>query len=65
MIMFAFRPAPLRFVRTIAQPLSLSASYSSRLFSSIKMAAPVILCGRTEAIGTGVIANLKPEYEGS
>lgn len=24
---------------------------------------PVILCGKTTQIGTGVIANLKPEYE--
>lgn len=28
------------------------------------MGTPVILCGKTEAIGVGVIANLKPEYEG-
>ncbi|KAI1349195.1 hypothetical protein F5Y01DRAFT_192085 [Xylaria sp. FL0043] len=27
------------------------------------MGAPVILCGKTEQIGQGVIANLKPEYE--
>ncbi|KAK6193686.1 hypothetical protein LQW54_012215 [Pestalotiopsis sp. IQ-011] len=27
------------------------------------MGTPVILCGKTEAIGVGVIANLKPEYE--
>ncbi|KAF7537062.1 hypothetical protein G7054_g4022 [Neopestalotiopsis clavispora] len=27
------------------------------------MGVPVILCGKTEAIGTGVIAELKPEYE--
>ncbi|ETS79259.1 hypothetical protein PFICI_09112 [Pestalotiopsis fici W106-1] len=27
------------------------------------MGVPVILCGRTEAIGTGVVADLKPEYE--
>ena len=25
---------------------------------------PVILCGKTTQIGTGVIAALKPEYEG-
>lgn len=25
---------------------------------------PVILCGKTEQIATGVIANLKPEFEG-
>jgi hypothetical protein len=29
------------------------------------MGAPVILCGRTEAIGSGVIAGLQPEYDGS
>jgi hypothetical protein len=28
------------------------------------MGAPVILCGRTEAIGSGVIADLKPEFDG-
>ncbi|KAK9775321.1 hypothetical protein SCAR479_07997 [Seiridium cardinale] len=60
--MFAFRPAPLRFVRSIAKPISYPAS-SSRLFSRVKMGAPVILCGKTEAIGTSVIADLKPEYE--
>ncbi|KAH7319572.1 hypothetical protein B0I35DRAFT_352646 [Stachybotrys elegans] len=27
------------------------------------MARPVILCGQTERIGAGVIADLKPEYE--
>ncbi|KAI1428590.1 hypothetical protein F5Y12DRAFT_710890 [Xylaria sp. FL1777] len=27
------------------------------------MAAPVILCGKTEQIGQGVIAALKPEYD--
>ncbi|AEO68584.1 uncharacterized protein THITE_2118145 [Thermothielavioides terrestris NRRL 8126] len=27
------------------------------------MGAPVILCGRTEAIGSGVIADLKPEFD--
>ncbi|KAK7746394.1 hypothetical protein SLS53_002353 [Cytospora paraplurivora] len=27
------------------------------------MGAPVVLCGKTEQIGAGVIANLKPEYE--
>jgi hypothetical protein len=29
------------------------------------MGAPVILCGKTEAIGAGVIAALKPEFDGS
>lgn len=29
------------------------------------MGAPVILCGATEQIGRGVIATLKPEYDGS
>lgn len=28
------------------------------------MASPVILCGKTEQIGRGVIATLKPEYDG-
>ena len=28
------------------------------------MSAPVILCGATEKIGEGVIATLKPEFEG-
>lgn len=28
------------------------------------MGAPVILCGKTEAVGTGVIAALKPEFDG-
>lgn len=28
------------------------------------MGAPVILCGKTEQIGVGVIAMLKPEYDG-
>ncbi|KAI1386226.1 uncharacterized protein F4822DRAFT_431098 [Hypoxylon trugodes] len=27
------------------------------------MGAPVILCGKTEEIGRGVVAGLKPEYE--
>ncbi|KAK3905943.1 hypothetical protein C8A05DRAFT_30181 [Staphylotrichum tortipilum] len=27
------------------------------------MGAPVILCGKTEAVGTGVIAALKPEFD--
>ncbi|KAI0382923.1 hypothetical protein F5Y04DRAFT_279172 [Hypomontagnella monticulosa] len=27
------------------------------------MGAPVILCGKTESIGRGVIADLKPEYD--
>ncbi|ROV87335.1 hypothetical protein VMCG_10703 [Cytospora schulzeri] len=27
------------------------------------MGAPAILCGKTEQIGAGVIANLKPEFE--
>ncbi|XXG99231.1 hypothetical protein Hte_005568 [Hypoxylon texense] len=27
------------------------------------MGAPVILCGKTEGIGRGVIASLKPEYD--
>ncbi|KXX83074.1 hypothetical protein MMYC01_200487 [Madurella mycetomatis] len=27
------------------------------------MGAPVILCGKTEAVGTGVIADLKPEFD--
>ncbi|KAK3395194.1 hypothetical protein B0H63DRAFT_462791 [Podospora didyma] len=27
------------------------------------MGAPVILCGRTEQIGVGVVATLKPEYD--
>ncbi|KAK6217904.1 hypothetical protein LQW54_003192 [Pestalotiopsis sp. IQ-011] len=27
------------------------------------MGAPVILCGKTEQIGVGVIADLKPEYD--
>ncbi|KUI74063.1 hypothetical protein VM1G_09707 [Cytospora mali] len=27
------------------------------------MGAPVILCGKTEQIGTAVIANLKPEFD--
>lgn len=26
--------------------------------------APVILCGKTEQIGTGVVATLKPEFDG-
>lgn len=26
---------------------------------------PIILCGKTEAIGTVVTAALKPEYEGA
>ena len=29
------------------------------------MAEPVILCGKTEQIAQGVIAGLKPEYEGT
>lgn len=29
------------------------------------MSLPVILCGRTEQIGTGVVANLKPEIDGT
>ena len=29
-----------------------------------KMPIPIILCGKTEAIGAGVIQGLKPEYEG-
>ena len=29
------------------------------------MNAPVILCGKTEQIGRGVIADLKPEYDGN
>lgn len=28
------------------------------------MGLPVILCGKTEQIGAGVIEMLKPEYEG-
>lgn len=28
------------------------------------MGAPVILCGKTESIGKGVIATLKPEFDG-
>ncbi|GAB1311045.1 hypothetical protein MFIFM68171_01255 [Madurella fahalii] len=27
------------------------------------MGAPVILCGKTEAVGAGVIADLKPEFD--
>lgn len=29
------------------------------------MGLPVILCGRTEQIGAGVVANLKPEIDGT
>lgn len=29
------------------------------------MTTPIILCGKTSAIATGVIANLRPEYEGT
>lgn len=29
------------------------------------MGAPIILCGKTEQIGQGVIAGLKPEHDGT
>lgn len=29
------------------------------------MGLPVILCGKTEQIGTGVVAGLKPELDGT
>lgn len=34
-------------------------------FFTMSEPAPVILCGKTTQIGEGVIANLKPEYEGA
>lgn len=34
-------------------------------FLSTTMGAPVILCGKTEQIGKGVIATLKPEFDGA
>lgn len=49
------RPSTRSILLTTPRPRSLS---------SIKMGAPVILCGKTEQIGRGVIANLKPEFDG-
>lgn len=43
-------------------------SYPHRRFTDSvgsKMVIPIILCGKTEAIGAGVVQGLKPEYEGS
>lgn len=43
---------------------------TSRLFSPVcrrfysTMGAPVLVCGRTMAIGEVVLAGLKPEYDG-
>lgn len=33
--------------------------------ASKQKSIPVILCGKTEAIGSGVIEGLKPDFEGT
>ncbi|GAW15147.1 hypothetical protein ANO14919_045560 [Xylariales sp. No.14919] len=47
----------------LAQPTRYFSQPLSRRRFATKMGAPIILCGKTEQIGRGVIAGLKPEYE--
>jgi hypothetical protein len=62
--MFTIRQAPLRSLLRVSQPLYFSKP-GIRTFATSRMGAPVILCGKTEAVGTGVIASLKPEFDGA
>ncbi|RWA03042.1 hypothetical protein EKO27_g12063, partial [Xylaria grammica] len=47
----------------LAQPTRCLLRPPSRRRFATKMGTPIILCGKTEQIGRGVIAGLKPEYE--
>ena len=64
--MLAVRRAPLRSPPQLSQQLCFPKPALRRFATTAtKMGAPVILCGKTEAVGTGVIAALKPEFDGS
>lgn len=65
-------PAPNSFclntvtLRQLSRPFILPRTIiDTRRFTSSKMGAPVILCGKTEQIGKGVVATLKPEFDGA
>ena len=57
----------LRVFRSTFARLNTQASLTSRTHATSTMASPhpVILCGKTEAIGAVVIEKLKPELEGT
>lgn len=59
--MLPMRRNYLRTLSKLAQQSNLF-HYTTRRFVS-NMGAPVILCGKTEEIGRGVVASLKPEYD--
>lgn len=44
--------------------LNKQASLTARKFGTMASPHPIVLCGKTEAIGAVVLENLKPEFEG-
>ncbi len=64
--MLAIRRAPLRSLSQLSRRLWFpKPALHHFATTATKMGAPVILCGKTEAVGTGVIAALKPEFDGA
>ncbi|RYP83086.1 hypothetical protein DL770_005427 [Monosporascus sp. CRB-9-2] len=60
--MLASKQPSLRSLPRLVQQQLYHSKPATRRFIST-MGEPVILCGRSEQIGQGVIANLKPEYD--
>ncbi|KAJ8113626.1 hypothetical protein OPT61_g4281 [Boeremia exigua] len=55
----------LRAYRPTLAQLHVRPILTSHSFAAMSFPHPVILCGKTEAIGAVVIENLKPEFEGT
>lgn len=54
-----------RVLRPKPTLLTSKVALSLRTVATMPSPHPVILCGKTEAIGAVVIENLKPEFEGA
>ena len=54
-----------RVLRPKSTLLTSKVALNLRTVATMPSPHPVILCGKTEAIGAVVIENLKPEFEGA
>lgn len=55
----------LRALRPAITQVNKQSHVSQRIFAAMALPHPVILCGKTETMGAGVIEDLKPEFEGT